>query len=275
VSLGCDLIKSPKRPFVSLDKSILATRRRCCVYCPAFALPVWLPLSIRLQANAGLGSPLICALVRLTIVGVVGDVHQIGLDSSSPLSTYEPLASNPHTRFEVALRTAGEAGNIIAAVRGELRKLEPGLLIDKTQTMSERIDASVAPRRLNLLLFELFAGMALLLATIGLYGVVAYAVGQRSKEFGIRIALGAQGRDVLRLVLGEGLQLVLIGTALGMIVTLYAARLMTSLLFGVQPTDPPTLFAVAVLLATVAFLACWLPAYRVTRIAPLEALRNE
>jgi putative ABC transport system permease protein len=211
----------------------------------------------------------------LTIVGVVGDVRQIGLDSSAPFSTYQPLASSPQSRFELALRAAGDTGSVMAAVRGELRKLDPGLLIDKTQTMSERIDASVAPRRLNLLLFELFAGLALLLAAVGLYGVVAYTAGQRSHEFGIRMALGAQGRDVLRLVMGQGLKLALLGTALGIVVTLYVARLMTGLLFGVQPTDPPTLLAVAALLTGVALLACWLPAYRATRIAPLDALRIE
>ena len=128
---------------------------------------------------------------------------------------------------------------------------------------------------MNLILFELFAGLALLLAAVGLYGVVAYSAGQRSHEFETRMALGAQGGDVLRLVMGQGLQLALIGTAAGMLVTLYATRWMTGLLFGVEPTDPPTLFAVAALLIAVALLACWIPAWRATRIAPVEALRIE
>ncbi len=210
-----------------------------------------------------------------TIVRVVGDVRQVGLDSPAPFSTYQLLASSPHSRFELAVRAAGDAGTVMAAVQGALRKLDPALLIDNAKTMSERIDESVAPRRLNLLLFELFAGLALLLVAVGLYGVVAYSAGQRSHEFGIRIALGAQGGDVLRLVMGQGLKLALIGTAIGMVATLYVTRLMTGLLFGVQPTDPPTLFGVAASLVVVALLACWIPAYRATRIAPLEALRIE
>jgi putative ABC transport system permease protein len=199
-----------------------------------------------------------------TIVGVVGDVRQIGLDSPAPFSTYRLLASDPQSRFELAVRAAGDAGSALAAVQGALRKLDPALLIDNAKTMSERIDETIAPHRLNLLLFELFAGLALLLAAVGLYGVVAYSAGQRSHEFGIRIALGAQGGDVLRLVIGQGLKLALVVT-----------RLMTGLLFGVQPTDPPTLFAVAALLIAVALAACWIPAYRATRIAPVEALRME
>jgi putative ABC transport system permease protein len=211
----------------------------------------------------------------LTVVGVAGDVRQIGLDSSAPFSTYVPIAVNPHTRFAIAVRAAGDRGSILASVRGALRSLEPGLLIDKTQTMAERIDASVAPRRLNLLLFDLFAGLALLLCAVGLYGVVAYTAGQRYQEFGIRMALGAQGRDVVRLVMGQGLQLALLGTGVGVAVTLYASRLMKGLLFGVEPTDPATLVLVAGVLLGVALLACWLPAHRATRIAPMEALRME
>jgi putative ABC transport system permease protein len=210
-----------------------------------------------------------------TIVGVVGDVRQIGLDSPAPFSTYRLLGSDPPTRVDLAVRAAGDSGSVLAMVQGELRKLDPALLIDNAKTMPERIDETVAPRRLNLLLFEIFAGLALLLAAVGLYGVVAYSAGQRSREFGIRIALGAQGGDVLRLVIGHGLKLALVGTVIGMAVTLYVTRLMTGLLFGVQPTDPPTLLAVAALLVAVALLACWIPAYRATRIAPVEALRIE
>jgi putative ABC transport system permease protein len=164
----------------------------------------------------------------LTIIGVVGDVHQIALDAPAPFSTYEPIGSNAHTRFDVAVRSTGGPANVMGSVRAELRKLEPALLIDKTQTMSERIDDSVSPRRLNLLLFELFAGLSLFLAAVGLYAVVAFAAGQRSHEFGIRLALGAQGRDVLRLVMAQGLRLAPVGTALGIVVTLGVMRFMTA-----------------------------------------------
>jgi putative ABC transport system permease protein len=211
----------------------------------------------------------------MTIVGVAGDVRQIGLDSEAPFSTYTPLTGDPSTRFEIAVRTAGDPKNVLASVRDAVRALEPASLIEHVQTMSERIDDSISTRRLNLLLFGLFAGLALLLAALGLYGVVAYAAEQRTHEFGIRVALGAQPGDVLRLVLGEGLKLVLAGVAIGAIATLSLARLMTGLLFGVEPTDPLTLAAVALLLAVVAVAACWLPAQRATRVEPVIALRSE
>src|SRR5262249_9194515 len=123
--------------------------------------------------------------------------------------------------------------------------------------------------------FGLFAGLALLLASVGLYGVAAYASGQRTQEFGIRMALGAQPRDVLRLVVREGIELALAGIVVGGVDALRVARLMTSLLFEVQPADPATLAIVAVLLAAVMLMACWVPARRATRIAPVEALRSE
>jgi putative ABC transport system permease protein len=211
----------------------------------------------------------------LTVVGVAGDVRQIGLDTEAPFSTYEPLTGEPSARFEIAVRTAGDPKNVLSSLRGAVRALEPASLIDNVQTMSDRIDDSISTRRLNLLLFGLFAGLALLLAALGLYGVVAYAAGQRTHEFGIRVALGAQPGDVLRLVLGEGLKLVLAGVAIGAIATLSLARLMTGLLFGVEPTDPLTLAAVALLLAVVAVAACWLPAQRATRVEPVIALRSE
>jgi ABC-type antimicrobial peptide transport system permease subunit len=185
------------------------------------------------------------------------------------------MASDPHTRFDIAVRTTGDTSSVMNSVRREIRSLEPGLLIDKTETMAHRIDESVAPRRLNLLLFDLFAGLALLLAAVGLYGVVAYTAGQRSQEFGIRMALGAQGHDVLQLVMSQGLKLALTGTTLGVVAALYVARLMKRLLFGVEPTDPTTLLGVSLLLMGVALAACWLPARRATRIAPIEALRME
>jgi len=210
-----------------------------------------------------------------TIVGVAGDVRYTGLESDAPFCTYTLLTSSPDSGFNIALRTAGETNGVMGALGRELRTLDPAALVDKPQTMSERIDESVSPRRLNLRLFELFAGLALLLAAVGLYGVVAYAASQRSREFGIRMALGAQARDVLGLVLGQGIKLVLVGTALGLFAALYLSRWIAGLLFAVQPNDWPTLLAVTALLTAVALLACWLPAYRATRITPLETLRIE
>jgi ABC-type antimicrobial peptide transport system permease subunit len=128
---------------------------------------------------------------------------------------------------------------------------------------------------LNLVLFGIFAGLALVLAALGLYGVVAYAASQRTQEFGIRMALGARPADVLRLVLGQGMKLALAGVGFGIMATLALGRLLTALLFGVQPTDPWILAAVALVLAAVAMAACWLPARRATRVAPVDALRGE
>jgi putative ABC transport system permease protein len=210
-----------------------------------------------------------------TIVGVVRDVRQIGLDSEIGFSTYEPIAQQPRLQMEVAVRTPGDPAMVIAAAQRELRKIEPALIIDHVQTMSQRIDDSVAPRRLNLVLFGLFALLALVLAAVGLYGVVAYAAGRRTREFGIRMALGARSGDVLRLVLGEGLKLTAAGVAVGIAAAFGLTRLLTKLLFGVEPTDPLTIIGVAVLLGCVATMACWLPARRATRIPPTEALRIE
>jgi putative ABC transport system permease protein len=209
----------------------------------------------------------------MTIVGVVGDVMQIGLDSEAPFSVYVPLASRPTERFEVAVRAVTDSRSLIASVTARLSSLEPTVLIDNVQTMSQRIGETVAPRRLNLVLFGLFAGLALVLASVGIYGVVAYAVAQRKQEFGIRMALGAQPADVMGIVLRQGLKLALAGVGIGTVATLFLGRLITGLLFGVEPTDPLTLAGVALLLSAIAVGACWLPAYRATQTAPVETLR--
>ncbi|HUO29136.1 MAG TPA: ABC transporter permease [Bryobacteraceae bacterium] len=211
----------------------------------------------------------------MTIVGVAKDVHQIGLDDRSSLATYQPFAQSPRHQMEIAIRTSGSPARLGAAAARELRRIEPGLIIDQVQEMSQKIHQSVAPRRMNLVLFGLFAGVALALAAVGLYGVVAFAAGQRTREFGIRMALGARPADVTRLVLGQGIALALAGVVLGMAAALWLTRLLTKLLFGVEPADPLTLATVALILTLVAITACWIPARRATRIDPTEALRIE
>ncbi|HLJ17940.1 MAG TPA: ABC transporter permease [Bryobacteraceae bacterium] len=211
----------------------------------------------------------------MMIVGVVGDVHQVGLDTPSPFSTYEPITLSPRTRFEVALRSIGDPASVMASVRSQLRSVEPALLVEQMQTMSERLDVSVSPRRLNLVLFELFAALALLLAGTGLYGVVSYTTVQRTREFGIRMALGARSGDITRLVLRQGLQLAVAGIAIGLLAAINLARLMKGLLFGVQTNDPETFVAVAVLLTGAAIAACWIPASRAKRVAPIRTLRED
>jgi putative ABC transport system permease protein len=157
----------------------------------------------------------------------------------------------------------------------ELRRIEPALLMERAETMQARIDDSVAPRRLNLVLLGLFAALALLLSAVGLYGVVAFAVRQRTQEFGIRMALGARPGNVVLLVLQQGLRLAVVGVIIGIPAAIAGSRLLTSLLFGASATDSTVLASVALLVTAVALAACWIPAWRATKIAPTEALRAE
>jgi predicted permease len=211
----------------------------------------------------------------LTIVGVVKDIHQTGLENPIGFTVYEPLAQNAGNEESVAIRTQDDPAAIISEVRSELHRIEPTLLVDNVATMDQRIEDSVSPRKLNLFLFGLFSALALILASIGLYGIVAYSVGQRTQEFGIRMALGAQPRDVLRLVLAQGLKLALAGTIIGIAVALALSSVVRQLLFGVRPADPITIGCVALILTIVALVACWLPAFRASRIEPTQALRIE
>jgi len=211
----------------------------------------------------------------LTIVGVVRNIHQTGLENPIGYTVYEPLAQSVSNDEQIAVRTEGDPATIISEVRNEMHRLEPSALVDNIATMDQRIEESVSPRKLNLFLFGLFSGLALVLATIGLYGVVAYSVGQRTQEFGIRMALGAQRSDVIRLVLTQGLKLALAGTAIGIAVALALSSVLRQFLFGVRPADPVTIISVALLLTIVALAACWLPAFRASRIEPTQALRIE
>ena len=211
----------------------------------------------------------------MTIIGVVKDVHNSGLSADIGYSAYTPFAQNPGREMELAVRTLGNPQVLLATVTAELRRMEPALLIDRAQTMQGRIDESVAPRRLNLVLLGLFATLALLLSAVGLYSVVAFAVRQRTPEFGIRMALGASPGNVVLLVLQQGLGLVAVGVAIGIPAAIAGSRLLTSLLFGVRATDPAVLASVALLVTAVALAACWIPARRATQIVLTEALRAE
>jgi len=210
-----------------------------------------------------------------TIVGVVGDVRHERLDASTRKSVYLPFAQMPIGGSGLAIRTAGRPRDLISAVRSQLRDLDPDLPLTQVMPMTEVVARSVWQPRLYTALFGVFAAVALILATIGIYGVMSYAVTQRTREIGLRMALGAQRQDVLKLVVGQGVLLASIGVGIGLVAALALTRLMSSLLFGVTTTDPITFAAVSVLLAGVALGACFVPALRAAKVDPMVALRYE
>jgi putative ABC transport system permease protein len=206
-----------------------------------------------------------------TIVGVVGNVHQFGLDAPPTMDVY---ATGGWTNFLV-IRTAADPLPLAAAVRKEIRTAEPALPVSHIATLDELLADSVAQRRFSAVLVGVFAGLALLLAAAGVYSVMAYSVEQRTQEIGIRVALGAQRADVLRLILGQGLRLIAGGVALGLFGAAAAARGLSSLLYGVSAADPLIFGGVALLLVAIALLACYVPALRSMRVDPIVALRHE
>jgi len=212
----------------------------------------------------------------LTIVGVVERVKLNRLnDQGGFVQAYLPAAQAPGLGRTVVVKTAIAPETIVAAARQVVLDLDPEQPIYDVRTLTELRNNSLAPERLNLILLGIFAAVALALAVIGLYGVLAYAVTQRRREIGVRMALGAQARDVLGLVVGHGLRLTLVGIALGAMGALALTRLLKTLLFEIKPFDPATFLIVAAMLGGVAVLACWIPARRAARVDPMEALRYE
>src|SRR5262245_14209926 len=209
------------------------------------------------------------------IVGVVGDVRPRGLDSEPQPEIYLPYAQDPFGSVTWLVRTAGDPLSLLSAVKAKIREVNPTQTIASTATLDQLLDRSSSARRFNLFLFGSFAALSLLLASIGLYGLISYATAQRTREIGIRMALGARGGDVLRLVIGQGMRLALTGVALGLAASWGLTRFMASLLFSVTPTDPLTFAGVSLLLLSVALVACWIPARRATKVDPLTALRIE
>jgi putative ABC transport system permease protein len=211
----------------------------------------------------------------MEIVGVVGDIKDLGLDKVPRQALYVPYAQNPRTNMGVALRTAAEPAALAAAARDEVMKLDTALPVSNTKTVERMIHEHTSSKRIMTAMMSVFAAIALLLAGVGLYAVMAYAVSQRAHEIGVRMALGARSGDIMRLVTGQGLKLTLAGLALGMAGAFALTRVMEPLLYGVAPTDPLTFILISMSLACVALLACWIPARRATKVDPMVALRCE
>jgi predicted permease len=209
------------------------------------------------------------------VVGVVADVKSMSLDPQVESNAYVSYWQWPMQGPTLFVRTAGNPANFAAALYSEVKALNKNLPTPKVQTMSDRLSDVVAEPRFQTLLLSLFGLIALVLVSAGVYGVVSYSVAQRTREIGVRMALGAEEGNVLRIVIGHGMKLTLAGVAIGLAGALALTRLMKTLLFGVSANDPLTFGSIALLLALVALMACWIPARRATRVNPIVALRQE
>ena len=209
------------------------------------------------------------------IIGVVSDVKHKDLSSNAEPEIYLAHAQSPSNSTTLLVRTSGDPSSVAGSVRQKIKALDKNVLISRTRTLEEYVAASTLSSSFVSLLAATFAGVALLLTMVGLYGVMSYTVAQRTHEIGIRIALGAQMKDILRLVIGNGMTLVLVGVAIGLSGAFALTQLMTSLLFGVTPIDVPTFVTVSILLLAVALFACYIPARHAMKVNPLIALRYE
>ena len=223
------------------------------------------------QIKFGFGA----GLKGVIIVGVVGDIKSDGFDAPSVPHIYVPMGQFAPVNAVVFLRSKGDVERLGEAVRQQVEKIDPNVPVHSISSMDQIIARSVADRRFALELLGVFAAVALLLAAVGIYGVMSYSFSQRTHEVGIRIALGAQRLDILRMALGEGLRIIAIGLASGLALAAIVTRLFRSMLFGVEPADPVTFLSVSAILAAVALSACYIPARRATRVDPLVALREE
>ena len=210
----------------------------------------------------------------LEVVGVVADVKHNGLDAAPSLETYSPYLQETYPYMSITVRAA-DPTSLVAAVRAEVQAINKDQPIHGVTTMDKMLSESVAPRRFSMVLFALFAAVAMLLAAVGIYGVMSYAVTQRTREIGIRMALGANHKDVVGMIVAQGMKPAVLGIVLGFGAAFLLTRLMASLLYGVSATDPLTFAAISILLAAVALLANYVPARRAAKVDPMIALRYE
>jgi predicted permease len=220
------------------------------------------------------------------IIGIVGHVNQWGLDNDGPTAMHEqlylPLAQDPDKDLQrgglggdIFLRQQAHGSTNLAVIRSRLLEFNSALVVHNPEDMEKTVADSISNKRFTMTLLGVFALLALLLASIGIYGVLSYMVGQRSKEIGVRMALGAQKFDVMRMVLKDGARMTLAGILIGFVGALALTRLMGTMLYGVRPTDPLTFVSVAAVLGAIAMLACYLPARRAMKVDPMEALRHQ
>jgi putative ABC transport system permease protein len=273
-TMGIELLKgrlftggdTPNTPMVVIIDEVLAQRY----------FPNEEPLGQRLKPSADAPS--------WEIVGIVRHAEPNSLDAQGPTPAQFYLNFNQIPverlpgyvrRLNLLTRTEAEPLSLAAAVRAQVAALNKDQAVFNVRTMEQTVAQAVAPRRFSMLLLTVFAVVALALASLGIYGLMSYAVAQRTREIGVRMALGAEVSDVLKLALGQGMKLALVGVALGLVASLALTRLMKTLLFGVSATDPVTFAAIALLLTGIALLACWLPARRATKVDPLAALKCE
>ena len=211
----------------------------------------------------------------LTVVGVVGDMRRQGLERQPIAQTFRPYEQDPSRRMNLLIRTSGEPTQVAESVRNEIRAIDKTVLVYGVSTLESQFARAVAERRFQTWLLTLFSTVALLLAAIGIYGLLHQSVAQRTREIGTRMALGAERRDILRLIVGQGMSFAILGIGLGCLAAFAVTRILSSLLFGVTPTDAMTFIAAPTLLILVALIACYLPAHHATKVDPISALRNE
>jgi len=247
--------------------------RNCVTVAPSIKA-IGVPFSEKATMAAWtVGKPL--AALPGETVSVVGDGRRFNLATAAEAETYIPIDQPTLNTFSVVIRTGGPPNAVEDQIRGAMRAVDPDLPLDRLRQLRDIVSMSVARPRFYMSLIASFAIIALVLAAVGIYGVISYTVSQRSRELGIRIALGASRERVVRLVLGQGLWLTLSGVAIGLAAAFWLTRLIASLLFGVGAVDPITFAGVSVLLVGVAALASWLPARRAARVDPVIAMRAE
>jgi predicted permease len=209
------------------------------------------------------------------VIGVVGNQRERGLDADPTLTVYLPSYHGVGGPTQFIVHTAGAPESVVSIFRSMLKEIDPNLPLAEAQSLDQVVSKSMAPRRFNMLLLTIFAAVALLLAMIGVYGVLAYAVARRTAEIGLRVALGADPRSVLALIIGQGMRPILLGIGIGLLSALAVSRFIAGLLYGVKPIDPFTYLVVAGIVAVTALLASYFPARKALRVDPVTALRQE